>query len=74
MQQVHCSLLPLAANLLSGLVLADCHQNPVMPCGNNFLVGKQGDLIFDCGLFCDPPLREAGQINPVLLFVLAVSP
>jgi len=58
-----------------GLVLADCHENPVMPCGNKSYVGKQEDLIiFDCDLLLDASLREAGyiQINPVLLFVLAV--
>jgi len=48
-----------------GLVLADCHENPVMPCGNKSYVGKQEDLIiFDCDLLLDASLREAGQIYP----------
>lgn len=51
-----------AAHLLSGLVLADCHENPVMSCENKYFVGKQGDLIFDCDLLLDSPLRVAGQM------------
>lgn len=62
-----------AAHLLSGLALADCHENPVMSCENKYFVGKQGDLIFDCDLLLDPPLREAGQMCPDQTSIIVCS-